>query len=127
VAEGRRKGQKSGKGAPIHLAVAAIYEITGYRPKKQVEPDVIEALGTDFDMERLQKCHKEWLLRGGTNPFNYKIWLFDWYAKGEIPEQGGKHGKFTARKTDADKLAETFARRQRTTEDSGIRDCKVIQ
>ena len=44
---------------------------------------VLGALGAAPDSERLAECYRAWCARG-YNPMNY-AWLFDWYARAEIP------------------------------------------
>jgi hypothetical protein len=99
---GKRKGRKSVKAADIPLAIAFIRDLVELYPPKELWPRIVEFLGENYDAKRVVDCYMTWIARGH-KPTNYDGWLFDWYLNG-IPEQGGKNGKFTARKSGGENL-----------------------
>jgi DNA-binding transcriptional regulator YhcF (GntR family) len=99
---GKRKERKS---VEVSAAVKFIRELVELYPPKGLWGRIDKFLGKNFDREGLRNCYETWIARG-FKPTNYDGWLFDWYLNG-IPEQGGKNGKSTARKSATDNLRET--------------------
>lgn len=63
-----------------HPAIQAIKEVTGYYPPKNLYRRIVEKLGEEPDIERLQLTYDTWTANG-YNPMDYKGWLFDWYKE----------------------------------------------
>jgi hypothetical protein len=64
----------------------AVRKITGRSLNKVVQEALLEALGTEVDVERLRDCFRRWMLKG-YNPMNLN-WATEWYLNG-IPEVNG--------------------------------------
>jgi hypothetical protein len=63
--------------------IVLLRKLTGRLPPAVLGTQVLGTLGASPDPERLASCYRAWCARG-YNPMNY-AWLFDWYARGEIP------------------------------------------
>jgi hypothetical protein len=79
----------------IHPAIEAVRRVISRYPPKSLQPEIIAALGDQFDEGRMSECYKSWLRRG-YNPAGW-AWLSEWYVTG-IPEKNsgrmdtsGKH------------------------------------
>lgn len=80
-----KKG-KSSRGDPrsSHPAIQAFREVTNRYPIRVLYTVIIEKLGENPDLSKLNACFLEWCKRG-YNP-NASTWLEDWYKNG-IPAQ----------------------------------------
>jgi hypothetical protein len=67
-----------------HPAIQAVRTVTGKYPPKAAYNRVIERLGEDPDIDKLQEVYTTWSLRGN-NPHNLEG-IFDWYESG-VPEK----------------------------------------
>jgi hypothetical protein len=75
-----------------HPALAAVLEIRGAYPPKDLWNLVIEKVGVNPDSAKLKECWLEWRTRG-YSPVAYG-WLLDWYLNGNMPTNGrGLAGK----------------------------------
>lgn len=75
----RHKGTSQRRDPRILL----LRKLTGRLPPTVLQAQVLSALGSAPDAERLAECYRAWCARG-YNPMNY-AWLFDWYTGGRIP------------------------------------------
>ena len=60
-------------------AISAIHKVTGYYPPKNLASRIIDLLGEDPDLDRMQLTFDSWTAEGN-KPINLAGWLFDWYA-----------------------------------------------
>lgn len=74
--------------------IVLLRKLTGRLPPAILHEQILSALGPSPAPERLTGCYRAWCARG-YNPMNY-AWLFDWYARGEIPPARSESPKAAA-------------------------------
>lgn len=68
------------KDTPVHPAIQAIKQVTGYYPRKNLHKRIIDLVGETPDITEIKKAFDTWTANG-YNPMNMKGWLFDWYKE----------------------------------------------
>jgi hypothetical protein len=86
-----------------HPALIAVRALTGHQPDRATWDGIIEILGVDPDLGKLNACYREWVMRGYKKT-NYG-WIADWYKMG-IQEGRNGSSKNNARKSNADVFEE---------------------
>lgn len=95
-----------------HVAIQAVRGIVERYPPKAMWDKLITVLGDEPNTALLVECRTAWVERGYNA--NSWIWATEWYLTG-VPQRGINNGTQTNKTNPA-----------RTTEEYGIRDCKVL-
>ena len=80
AASGKEPDAVRDKRTPKHPTIEAVKQVMGCYPRKNLYQRIIEKVGENPDIPRMQNAFDTWVANG-YNPQNVKGWLLDWYCE----------------------------------------------